>query len=241
MENKDISQIALEKIKESGIKPISKNIFNLKRVLFWSLVGFAVLVGAVSFAVTCSILFSNDWYLYNKFGFGFILKSLPYFWVICLLLLAILGEFYYRKTLFGYRHRVFTIIGVYIILTVVFGFVLHLFKIGEVVEQTISDNVPFYRGMMFNKDELWSQPEEGLISGRIVEVDDVSIKIIDLNDNVWIIDKNEAIIAPRVKMEIGEIIKIVGDKDSDNDEIFNANQIRPWMGSRGRQGCCTVR
>ena len=239
-ENKDISQIALEKIKESGIKPISKKIFSVKRVLFWSLVGFAILVGVVSFSITLSLLFNNDWYLYNKFGFGFILKSLPYFWFICLVLFSILGEFYYRKTLFGYRHRMITVVGIYVIITVSLGTILHLLGIGEIIEQSISDNVPVYKVIMFDKNEFWSHPDRGLLSGRIIEVKDNKIKIIDFNNNIWIIDAHNATVLEQAKLEMGKIIEIVGDNDNDDDGIFKADEIRPWFGVVN-QNCCTLR
>lgn len=241
MENKDISQIVLEKIKESGMKPISRNIFNLKRVLVWFFLGFAILIGVVSFAITLTNLFNNDWYLVNKFGFTFIFKSLPYFWFVCLIIFSILGEFYYRKTYLGYRHRVVMVIGAYIVVTVSFGLILFLFNIGEKIEEKFFNNMPIYRMVTFDKSAVWSQPDAGLISGRIISINDNSIQIMDFNNNIWLINKNEAMIAPRVKMDVGEIIKIIGDKDNDSDEIFNAVQIRPWLGGNPNRNCCTVR
>lgn len=238
MENKDISQIVLEKIKESGIKPISKNVFNLKRVLFWSLVGFSVLVGAVSFSITLSILFTNDWYLYNKFGLGFIFKSLPYFWLGCLLLFTILGDFYYRKTFLGYRHRMTTIVGAYIILTVIFGTVLHLFGIGEAIEQSLFENVPVYHIVVFDRDGFWSQPEVGLLSGKIVEVNGDLIKLVDVNGTVWTIDIKNVFIGKNAKIIPGQFVKIVGDQD--NGKVFNADEIYP-IGKNFNQNCCMVR
>ncbi|HEY5587403.1 MAG TPA: hypothetical protein VIK86_00445 [Candidatus Paceibacterota bacterium] len=230
MENKDISQIALQRIKESGIKPISKNIFNLKRVIFWSLVGVSIIIGAISFSVTLSLLFNNDWDLYNKYGFNFILRTLPYFWVVCLLLFTILGEFYYRKTFFGYRHKVVTIIGVYIILTIIIGSILHLFRIGEIIEGSISENISIYSVLTFDKNELWSHPEEGLISGKIISITGNLINIVDFNNVTWNINIDNAIIGKKVKIKEGETIKILGDIDGDN--IFTAEEIRPWVGSK---------
>ena len=238
-ENKNISQIVLEKIKESGIKPISKNVFNFKRVLFWSLVGFAVLIGAVSFSITLSLLFNNDWYLYNKFGFGFILKSLPYFWVICLLVFTILGEFYYRKTLLGHRHRMMTIVGVYVVLTVIIGSILNLSGLGEIIEQSISQNVPVYNAVIFDKDGFWSQPEEGLLLGKIILIDGNLIKIVDTDSIIWDININNASIDKQVKIEVGKIIKIIGIK-KDNKTVFNAEEIYPAENSI-KENCCIVR
>lgn len=227
MEKKDISQIALERIRESGIKPISKNVFNLKRVLFWSLVGFSIIVGVVSFSVTLNTLFNNDWYLYNKFGLHFILKSLPYFWVGCLLLVAILGKFYYRKTSLGYRHRTITVIGTYIILTVILGTVLYECGVGDAVEQSLSKNVPIYHIVIFNRSEFWLHPEEGLLSGRIIEVEDNVIKLIDANGNTWGVDISNAFVDRQIKIEVGQIIKIVGDINNEIDKIFTAEEIHP--------------
>lgn len=224
-ENKDISQIVLQRIKDSGIKPISKNVFNLKSVLFWSLIGISLVIGAISFSVTLSILFSNDWYLYNKLGFSFILKTLPYFWAVCLLLFTILGEFYYRKTLLGYRHRVTTIVGMYIVLTVISGSVLNIIGVGEVIEQSLFENVPVYHVIIFNRNEIWSHPEQGLLSGRIIDIGYKVIKLVDSSGVIWNINIDNISVEAKTQFKIGEIIKIVGDKDSDINNIFNAYEI----------------
>jgi len=47
------------------------------------------------------------------------------------------------------------------------------------------------------------------------------------------------LVSKRAKIEVGEIIKIIGDNDK--DDIFMANEIRPWIGGRINQNCCTVR
>jgi hypothetical protein len=224
-ENKDISQIVLQRIKESGIKPISRNVFNLKKVLFWSLVGASLVVGAISFSMTLSILFNNDWYLYNKFGFGFILKTLPYFWVIFLLIFTILGEIYYRKTLLGYRRRITTVVGIYIILTVVSGSVLNIIGVGEMVEQSLFDNVPVYHFVIFDRNEPWSHPEQGLLSGKIIDIGDKVIKVVDSNGVVWNINIDDNFANKKPQLKIGEIIKIIGDKDNDTDNLFDAQEI----------------
>lgn len=223
MENKDISQIVQEKIKEGGIKPISKSVFNLKRVLFWSLVGFSVVVGAISFSVTISILFSNDWYLYNKLGLGFIFKSLPYFWFVFLAIFTILGEFYYRKTLLGYRHRVIAIIGVYIILTVISGSVMYILGIGGVVDQSLSLNVPVYRVVTFDSNEIWLHPDDGFLLGKIVGVDSSFIKVMDSNNMIWNIKLDNVRIDRRAQIKIGETVKIIGEINDDG--TFTAKEI----------------
>jgi len=224
-ENKDISQIAFQKIKESGIKPISKNIFNLKKVLFWSLFSISIIVGALSFSMALSILLNNDWYLYNKLGFGFIFKTLPFFWVGCLLIFTLFGEFYYRKTLLGYRHRIITVVGLYVTITVISGSVLNIIGVGKTIEQSLFDNLPVYHLVVFDRGEIWTHPERGLLSGKIINIGDKVIEVIDSNGVVWNINIGNNILLGKVKFKVGNTIKIVGDKDNDIDNIFNAEEI----------------
>ena len=227
MENKDISQIVLQKIKESGIKPISKNVFNLKKVLFWSLVGFSIIIGAVSFSVILSMLFNNEWYLFGKLGLSFIFRTMPYFWFVFLAIFTILGDFYYRKTFLGYRHRTITIVGVYIFITMISGSVLYVLGTGKVIEESLSQNVPVYRVFVFDRDGFWVNPSEGFLSGKIIEINNNLIKVIDINKNVWVVNLENSLIDTKAKIKIGENIKIIGDIDDSNN--FSAEQIHPSL------------
>ena len=227
MENKDIRQIVLQKIKESGIKPISKNVFNLKKVLFWSLVGFSIIIGAVSFSVILSMLFNNEWYLFGKLGLSFIFRTMPYFWFVFLAIFTILGDFYYRKTFLGYRHRTITIVGVYIFITMISGSVLYVLGTGKVIEESLSQNVPVYRVFVFDRDGFWVNPSEGFLSGKIIEINNNLIKVIDINKNVWVVNLENSLIDTKAKIKIGENIKIIGDIDDSNN--FSAEQIHPSL------------
>jgi hypothetical protein len=224
-ETKDISQIVMQKIKETGIKPISRNVFSFKRVLFWSLVGVSLIFGALSFSVVLSILFNNDWYLYNKLGFGFILKTLPYFWVVFLVIFMILGEFYYRKTLLGYRYRIITIVGIYVIITVISGSALNAIGVGENIEQSLFENIPVYHAVVFDRNEIWTHPEQGLLTGKIINIGEKSIQVMDKKGVVWNININAAFLNNKMRFVVGKTIKIVGDIDNDIDNLFNADEI----------------
>ena len=230
MENKNISQIALERIKDGGIKPISKSIFNLRRVIFWALVGLSITIGAISFSVILSILTNNEWDLYNRFGVSFILKTLPYFWFVCVILLAILGDIYYKKTPLGHRPNTIIIVSAYIIATTVLGSTLHFIGVGSVVEESISQNIPIYHVLVFDKDEFWSNGDEGLIAGKIIFVNGKSINIIDFNNSLWTINIEDADIIGKTQIQEGEIIKVIGDAGENN--TFIAEEIRPWGQSK---------
>jgi hypothetical protein len=230
MENKNISQIALERIKEEGIKPLSRKIFSIKRVLFWVAVAISLIVGAFTFALVLSGFFNNDWDLYNKYGFNFILKTLPYFWLISLGVFTVLGEFYYRKTLLGHRRSFIFIMAVYMVSTTIFGSILYSFGTDEYVENYVTENVPEYSNFIFNKYETWSHPEDGLLSGTITKVGSDVIEIIDFNGFTWVVNTKDSSIVENTLIKVGENVKIIGDSVSPN--IFNADEIRSWVGMR---------
>lgn len=230
MENKNISQIVLERIKGEGLRPISKNIFSIKRVLFWTAVLISIIVGAFTFSLVLSSLFNNDWDLYNKFGFNFILKTLPYFWIISLIIFVILGEHYYRKTLHGYRHTLIVVVGAYMASCIIFGSLFYILRIDDLIENSLVDISPQYRNIILNRYEVWSHPEDGLLSGRITRISDGIIEVIDSNGVVWIIDTTGSTNRGKVDIEIGERIKILGDIIDNNN--FSADEIRAWIGVR---------
>jgi hypothetical protein len=228
MENKNVSQIAFEKIKEKGIKPISRKIFSIKRVLFWLIVALSLIITAIAFSLILSALFNNDWDLYGKFGFNFMFRTLPYFWFIFLIIFIILGEYCYRKTLLGHRKNLLMILGIYFLYTVFFGGVFYLVGIGSFIEQSLLNNAPTYSNFMLNRHEVWLHPEEGSLSGSIILVGEDEVGLIDINGSVWIVNIKDAFTYGKINMEIGEKVKILGCKVEEN--VFNAEEIRPWIG-----------
>lgn len=233
MENKNISQIALEKIKELNIQPIPKKFFYLKKFFFWFLVFLFILVGSIAFAIAISFLINNDWNLYRRFGFSFILQTLPYFWFICLGLFIFLGEFYYKKTYLGYRYRAIFIIGSYFLTTAILGSIIYHLRIENKIEQSIHQNIPVYRNFVFDQEAMWMQPEQGFLSGRIIWVGEEILKIKDKNNVVWEIKLEEDVfMSPRIILESNQQIKIFGVKG--DGQVFIAEEIKPWFNNTGR-------
>ncbi len=230
MENKNISQIVLQKIKKENIKPISREIFNIKKVLFWAAVALSLIIGAFTFALILSGFFNNDWDLYDKFGVNFIFKTLPYFWVISFIIFIILGDFYYRKTLLGYRHTTLVIVGVYLLSGIIFGSIFYVFGISEWMERSLVEVSPVYRNIVLNRHEFWTHPEDGLLSGKIIKIEENGIQIIDSLGGVWLIDTSTSTNRGKIKIIKGERIKVLGDIMDGNN--FVADEIRSWSGVR---------
>jgi hypothetical protein len=189
-------------------------------------VGSSFIIGAFTFSIVLSALFNNDWYLYNRIGFSFILRTLPYFWVVSLAVFTILGEFYYKKTLLGYRRKVVVIVGIYLISTTLFGGIFYLIGFGGGIEETFENNINSYRGIILNRYEIWGHPEDGLLSGRVTKISNNEIEIVDLNGYFWTIDIRDAILLGVLDIKNDERVKITGKITTSNN--FDAEEIRPW-------------
>ncbi len=226
MENKNISQIAIERIKEEKIKPISRKVFNLKKIFFWTAVVLSLIIGAFMFSLVLSGLFNNDWDLYDRFGFNFIFKTLPYFWLGSLVVFTVLGEYYYRQTLFGYRHTIIVVVGVYMAFSILFGSAFYIIGASDFFEKALVDVTPVYRNIIFNRGEVWTHPEKGLLSGKITEVSDDEIKIVDGDGLIWTVNVNSLSDRDDLNLKINDQVKVTGDIMDDN--FFIAEELRFW-------------
>jgi hypothetical protein len=226
-DNKDISQIILDKIKEEGIKPISKKVFDLQKFLFWFLVSLSIAIGSVSFSVVLLLLINNEWVLFNKLGLIYIFESLPYFWLICLLLFAALGKYYYRKTLLGHRRNIMMVVGLYAIITMLFGSIIYAVGIGNIIERSLYNNVSIYRGVTFDREKLWNLNDDGLLSGIVTNFDNNILKLRDSNGLIWNIDISEASLGRGVNIVKCAKLRIVGDEVSRG--IFKADIVNVWV------------
>ena len=101
------------------------------------------------------------------------------------------------------------------------------------MEQIFAENIPVYRSLEERKISRWSNPENGFLSGKILEKEETAIIIEDWNSKKWEINFRNAIIKGRIFLEKDEKIKITGEIFEDN--IFIANQIGPWERTGKRQ------
>jgi hypothetical protein len=96
------------------------------------------------------------------------------------------------------------------------------------MDAIFTDNIPSYSQFIRPvKRELWSQPESGLLAGKVVSIKSKNeIVIEDLNGKLWVIKTDSLSVKSRIVARMGKIIKIIGDKTGDN--TFTANEFRAW-------------
>lgn len=221
----------LKKIEEKKIKPKSKWVFLIKDYLIWVLCGLTVLIGALAMGVIIFIINDNDWdihgYLRKSF-LTYVLILIPYFWIFVLGLFSLLAYLNYKHTRKGYllNHHIIIFISVFAVL--VLGWTLFASGISERMDKTFAQKIPYYKNTEMHKINFWSNPEKGLIAGKIIRIEDgYNFYLIDFGNNEWSVVGTEANLKKGINMKVGERVKVIGEMD-ERGNVFYAQEIRPW-------------
>ena len=118
------------------------------------------------------------------------------------------------------------IIGGTILLSVVLGIFGHFLGLGEIIHDLASENIPYYQSFVYNKRDVWSSPENGLISGKITGIRDGELELTDWNGGVWEIYTSGTVWNGLATNTLDKKIKIFGVKNDDG--TFSAGEINDW-------------
>ncbi|MCK5123441.1 MAG: hypothetical protein KAQ87_04855 [Candidatus Pacebacteria bacterium] len=235
MEN---SQKLLEKIQKQKISQKSRLQFTLKNIFFWTLFAFSIIIGGLSFSVILFAFNQTDFNLLSQIPNSKIelfLGLLPFFWIFSCLVFLLISIFGIRHTKTGYRYSPLLVFGSSIILSIVLGTALFFTGGAEKMERIFAENVSVYKSFEERKISRWSRPENGFLSGMILENKNSEIILIeDFSKRVWEINIQDAIVRPRASLDLEEKIKIIGKVLEEN--IFVAQEIRQWDGRDFKHG-----
>jgi len=231
-----LTQKVVRKIKQEKIVPKAKWKFRLKNGLIWLGFSVAILIGA-TYLFLITLIFS-DLVLgrTNKILLGkglFLMKAIPLSWIGLVLLLALVAFVDFRKTKRGYRLNwnkvVILVLGTYLLLS---GGLLWLSRSSQYHWLCL---MPSYRRIDLIKQEVWSHPEEGLLAGEIISLEENrnsgerNFRLKDFKGITWAVSLSAEANIRRVVIEPGETIKLLGKQVGDKE--FEAKELRPWRRS----------
>ena len=233
--DKSISQKVLDKIRVEKISPRAEWRFIVCRVTVAVLLGFFLIVGAMSLGIIFDLFsqFEIGSLLGHPKGLKIIFFSLPYFWIIFVALFSFLAIVEFIKTRHGYKYRARYVVLFFLLLMFFLGGLFHMAGFCHKLENYFESDFPAYDRIVKVPQEVWFQPENGLLSGTIIRDDEAGCHCLELRDwdrEVWRVEYSGALIRPRVIKDSGEMIKILGNKRAENR--FEAEEIRPWKGRK---------
>ncbi len=224
------SESIIGKIRCDHIEPVPRWHFLLKSYVFWAMFVCSMILGSISFSVIMHIINSGDLDIINHLQGNLATSTvmlLPYFWLLSLLLFAFIAYVNWKCTKLGYRFKRRWIVLGSVALSVCFGSVFYAFGMGMQIDLLMTKSMPFYNQSKHAAlNELWFHPENGLLTGKIVEIDEEN-KILLLKDDSG---KNWSVNDVNIKWENtdlekkGKVVKVIGEKDGENN--FKAKEIR---------------
>lgn len=234
---KNISNEVLKKIKDNNIKPKPLWYFITKNYFIWSVFGISIILGSFAFSIVLFIIKQLDWDIYYYMGDNFlktVFVSLPYLWLIFLILFTGIAYYNFIHTKRGYRFKFISILLMSLIISIILGTGLYFNGFSERLENVFSEKIPYYNRLVYSCEEQWMQPERGLLAGTIIEIvlPENNFILMDLDNNRWKIEADKVIWKGKITPVIGLKIKLMGKLIDDNH--FKAMEIRPWQKGQRR-------
>lgn len=225
-----LSESIVGKIKCDCITPVPRWQFLVRSYAFWTFFSVSVILGSLSFSVIMHFVRSGDWDIMRHLQGGFTSSAavlLPLFWILSLIFFAASAYLNWKCTKKGYLFkRRWLVIGS-VLLSIAFGDIFYAIGLGKKIDYAATKIVPVYDRVKHQaRRELWLHPEKGLLTGKIMDIDENKEKLIirDEDGKNWIVsDLNVKWENARLE-ERGIIIKVVGKKTGETE--FEAKEIR---------------
>jgi len=223
----DFGRKLAEKLKDEKIVPKPRWHFLLKDYVVWVVGIVSLLIGAAAVSVMIYFLKYNGWALQPKIHkslMDFILMTLPYFWIIVLVLFVLILYYNFKQSKRGYRYPMWVIIIGSILASIILGELLFLVGLGRDIDDALGQQAPLYDKVINRQIEFWYNPDEGRLIGLVsARQTDHSFSIVDPHGQEWQVVIKEAennMIAPRVYQPVD----LIGQVSPDNR--FQAWEIR---------------
>lgn len=224
----------IDRIKEGKITQKPKWHFTMVNALYWTFYLLCVLFGAASFSVILFSIQQTDFNLVSHISHSrleFFLALLPFFWIIILFVFLVVAIVLFRKSNKGYKYNWPHLLLLSTACSVLLGTVFFIGGGGQKIEKAFAEKLTYYESVLEHKKNVWTKPEEGLLSGTIQEINKDGILLLDFNNQEWDLSYGNATISPRVSLITGEQIKLIGEIT--RSRHFEVKEIRPWDGQQG--------
>lgn len=220
----------LEKIRTQGVKPLNKGFFRIRDYTLWTIVAVCSVALALGAGMIILMLKSIDHGLFSRLGLSLIeefLYSVPTFWILATVVVAIAAYFNLRHTRRGYRisGKQFAIYAA--IVALVLGSIIYALDISKYIDKA-AHSIPLYSTMVPFDTNTWFEPDRGLLSGAVkIKTSDNSFTLRDENFDLWTISGTGVVVLPAdFQFQSGDHVKIIGKKIGDFK--FQAYEIRPF-------------
>ena len=231
----DISGKTLKTIEEKHITPQSRWHFLLKDASLWVFFAVSVVVGALAVDTIIFMLKDYDWDVYAYLNRSFLAHAflaIPFLWIAVLGLFTVIAYYNFKYTKRGYRHAIYAVVIFSVLASVILGTVLFFTGFNYEIDEMLSRQLPFYNSLIYDKYDVWNNPQKGLLGGQVISQNgEGQFTIKDFRGRIWHVTEEGLICGVNCKSEImtatGTQLKLIGREGEDS--IFFVESIRPWV------------
>jgi hypothetical protein len=218
----------LEKIKKGKVKMKPRSYFILRTIVFVLGLIFAFLfaIFLASFIVF-TLRASGAWY-FPAFGFrglGLFLTSFPWVLLIFAILLIAVLEIFARKFSLVYRKPLlYSILGIVVIIVLI-GFAVGQTSMHSQLFRSVQEGKLPIMGLMYKGNLM--EPSHNACIGEVVEVTDSGFQVETVKgESVGVIVSSETYLPSDEKIEEGELIMIMGERENSIIKAFKVIKIK---------------
>jgi len=229
----DVTKKILDTIKGRNLRPKPRWHFVLRGILIWFFTVASVIIGSLAFSVMIFRIVNNDWEILkfiNRSPVAHILNTLPYIWIVLLILFVALAYYNARHTKGAYKYHAYWFIVGSIIVSLVIGGIFYAFGLAPRVHYA-AEKLPFIKELMYDRENLWQNAEGGFIAGEVTGMlSGVGMfQLEDLDNKSWVVRPGDEYYPPppHFIIEEGVMVRIYGEKI--DEELFEAIKVMPYQ------------
>lgn len=207
----------LEKIKKDNIQPKPKWMFIFQNIFLWVLVPIFIVFGAVSFSFIIHMFVSSDFDLRRRVSgnfFEFIFKTMPYFWIIILIVFLIVLYFDFKSTKKAYKLNFLKTALFGLALIIIIGTMFYFSGIARYFDNNLL-KVGAYKTLSCQNSKMWNNPERGILAGKFLNIQENLGTFKDADEKNWNITFDNKFELER--LDLDNDIKVIGRKLDDNN------------------------
>jgi len=219
----------IDAIKRDKIKPKNRAYFIAKRLIFWFVLGLIIVLASMFLSLAILSLVDFDLELLRALHLGRYIRILiltaPYLWILLLAACIFLSYYVFRKTKKGYRYSMLLVAVVILLVVSALGVGAHIVRVNERMEKAISIGPPILGRIAPHRERRFLRPDEGVLTGKITEIEIEEFKLLTPIDELWEVFYNEETVYRSEDIQIGErTIVVVGEKTGERE--FVAEKIK---------------
>lgn len=154
---KDFKDNILQGITSGEIKAQSKWRFLAHDYFFWFLTGFSTVLGALAISSTLHRIAIEQItlapHLRNLEAIPVFIQTLPFLWLLVLIVLGLAAWFNFKKTSNAYKHQLVALLGMMLV-SMMLGGILFATGVGNTVDSEIRNRVPAFEKQRIKRQEI---------------------------------------------------------------------------------------